>query len=160
MSETVTIASYLKTRLEQLGLGAMFGVAGNYTAGFLDTILADPDSSIRISTNANEICAGYAADAYARYNGIGALYVTYSVGAFSLLNTIAGSFVEQVPPSSSTVDQRARKPASSKTPDSFTRTPPDWHPLTSVCSGASPLLPNKSQTPHKPRIKSTPRSPR
>lgn len=97
MSETVTIASYLKTRLEQLGLGAMFGVAGNYTAGFLDTILADPDSSIRISTNANEICAGYAADAYARYNGIGALYVTYSVGAFSLLNTIAGSYVEQVP---------------------------------------------------------------
>lgn len=97
MAQTSNVASYLKTRLEQLGLGTMFGVAGNYTAAFLDTILSDPDSPIRISTNANEICAGYAADAYARYAGVGALYVTYSVGAFSLLNTIAGSYVEQVP---------------------------------------------------------------
>jgi indolepyruvate decarboxylase len=93
----VTVATYLKTRLEQLGLDRMFGVAGNYTAAFLDTILVDPDSPITISRNANEICAGYAADAYARYRGIGALYVTYSVGAFSLLNTIAGSYTERVP---------------------------------------------------------------
>jgi indolepyruvate decarboxylase len=92
-----TVASYLKTRLEQLGLDHIFGVAGNYTAAFLDTILADESSPIIISGNANEICAGYAADAYARIKGIGALYVTYSVGAFSLLNAIAGSFVEQGP---------------------------------------------------------------
>ena len=94
---TYTVANYLKERLEQLGLEQMFGVAGNYTAPFLDTILEDPESPIRISGNPNEICAGYAADAYARIKGIGALYVTYSVGAFSLLNTIAGSYVEQVP---------------------------------------------------------------
>ncbi|MDQ5807521.1 MAG: thiamine pyrophosphate-binding protein [Actinomycetota bacterium] len=92
-----TVATYLKTRLEQLGLDRMFGVAGNYTAALLDTILADARSPITISTNANEMCAGYAADAYARYRGIGALYVTYSVGAFSLLNTIAGSYTERVP---------------------------------------------------------------
>ena len=53
MAQASNVASYLKTRLEQLGLGTMFGVAGNYTAAFLDTILSDPDSSIRISTNAN-----------------------------------------------------------------------------------------------------------
>ena len=94
---TYTVANYLKERLEQLGLEQMFGVAGNYTAPFLDTILEDPKSPIKISGNPNEICAGYAADAYARIKGIGALYVTYSVGAFSLLNTIAGSYVEQVP---------------------------------------------------------------
>jgi indolepyruvate decarboxylase len=93
----VSVATYLKTRLEQLGLDRMFGVAGNYTAPLLDTILVDPDSPITISGNPNEICAGYAADAYARYRGIGALYVTYSVGAFSLLNTIAGSYTERVP---------------------------------------------------------------
>ena len=93
----VTVATYLKTRLEQLGLDRMFGVAGNYTAALLDTILVDPDSPIAISSNPNEICAGYAADAYARYRGIGVLYVTYSVGAFSLLNTIAGSYTERVP---------------------------------------------------------------
>ncbi len=83
--------------LEELGLEQMFGVAGNYTAAFLDTILADSESPIKISGNANELCAGFAADAYARIKGISALYVTYSVGAFTLLNTIAGSFVEQVP---------------------------------------------------------------
>ena len=97
MTGDVTVATYLKTRLEQLGLDRMFGVAGNYTAALLDTILVDPDSPITISRNANEICAGYAADAYARYRGIGAVYVTYSVGAFSLLNTIAGSYTERVP---------------------------------------------------------------
>ncbi len=96
-AESSTVAEYLKTRLEQLGLDRMFGVAGNYTAAFLDTILADDDSPIAISGNPNEICAGYAADAYARYRGIGAVYVTYSVGAFSLLNTIAGSYTERLP---------------------------------------------------------------
>ena len=97
MNDTPTVATYLKTRLEQLGLDRMFGVAGNYTAALLDTILADPDSPIQISGNANELCAGYAADAYARYKGVGALYVTYSVGAFSLLNCIAGSYTELAP---------------------------------------------------------------
>lgn len=94
---TYTVAKYLKARLEALNLKQLFGVAGNYTAPFLDTILEDPHSPIAISGNANEICAGFAADAYARTQGIGAVYVTYSVGAFSLINTIAGSFVEKVP---------------------------------------------------------------
>ncbi len=92
-----TVADYLKQRLEEIGLEQMFGVAGNYTAAFLDTILADKASPIKISGNSNEICAGFAADAYARLKGVSALYVTYSVGAFTLLNTIAGSYVEQVP---------------------------------------------------------------
>ncbi|MCL1050998.1 thiamine pyrophosphate-dependent enzyme [Shewanella abyssi] len=91
------VADYLKARLEEVGVEQMFGVAGNYTAALLDTILADKSSPIVISGNANEMCAGYAADAYARLKGVSALYVTYSVGAFSLLNTIAGSYVEQVP---------------------------------------------------------------
>lgn len=97
MEQHYTVSDYLKERLEQLGMDQMFGVAGNYTAPLLDTILADKESPIKINGNANEMCAGYAADAYARLNGICGLYVTYSVGAFSLLNTIAGSFVEQVP---------------------------------------------------------------
>lgn len=97
MEMDYTVAQYLKTRLEQLGLKQMFGVAGNYTAPFLNTILADPGSPIAFSGNANEMCAGYAADGHARLTGIGALFVTYSVGAFSLLNTIAGSYTEMVP---------------------------------------------------------------
>jgi indolepyruvate decarboxylase len=92
-----TVASYLKARLEELGLERLFGVAGNYTAPFLDTILEDASSPIVISGISNEICAGYAADGYARLRGIGAVAVTYGVGAFSLLNAAAGSFVEHAP---------------------------------------------------------------
>lgn len=97
MGADCNVAEYLKIRLEQLGLQQMFGVAGNYTAPLLNTILADKNSPITVSGNANEMCAGYAADGYARLGGISALHVTYSVGAFSLLNTIAGSYTEQVP---------------------------------------------------------------
>ena len=59
--------------------------------------MQDEDSPITVCGNANELCAGYAADAYARYKGIGAVSVTYSVGAFSILNCIAGSFTEMAP---------------------------------------------------------------
>nr|WP_067291450.1 thiamine pyrophosphate-binding protein [Marinobacterium profundum] len=97
MEQDITVAQYLKLRLEQLGLRQLFGVAGNYTAPLLDTILADDNSPLRISGNASELCAGYAADAYGRLTGFAAAYVTYSVGAFSMLNCIAGSYVEQVP---------------------------------------------------------------
>ena len=92
-----TVAAYLATRLQQLGVDRLFGVAGNYTAAMLDTILDDPATRLTISGSSNEICAGFAADAYARYRGFGAAFVTYSVGAFTMLNPIAGSFVEHVP---------------------------------------------------------------
>lgn len=40
---------------------------------------------------------GYAADGYARVNGIGALVTTFGVGELSALNAIAGSYSEYVP---------------------------------------------------------------
>lgn len=93
----MTVAGYLKQRLEELGLERLFGVAGNYTAPFLDTILEDPASPIHIVGTPNELIAGYACDGYARIAGIGAVAVTYGVGAFSLLNAVAGAAGEQVP---------------------------------------------------------------
>ncbi len=88
-------------RLKELGLKRIFGVAGNYAAPFLDTILEDKsDKRLQITGISNELCAGYAADGYARIlgeKGLGAVAVTYGVGAFSLLNAVAGSYVEQVP---------------------------------------------------------------
>ena len=45
----------------------------------------------------NELEAGYSADAYARLRGAGAACVTFGVGTFSLLNALAGSYVEQLP---------------------------------------------------------------
>ena len=94
--QPITVANYLRIRLEQLGIGHIFGVAGNYTAPFLDTILEEK-SPIKIVGTSTEMNGGHAADAYARYNGYGAAFVTYSVGAFSLSNATAGSFVELAP---------------------------------------------------------------
>ncbi|MBM3633662.1 MAG: hypothetical protein FJX03_08205 [Alphaproteobacteria bacterium] len=97
----MTVASYLKDRLESLGVKRIFGVAGNYTAPFLDTILEDKNPHrLQITGTSNELCAGFAADGYARIlgrDGVGVLAVTYGVGAFSVVNSVAGSFVEQVP---------------------------------------------------------------
>ena len=45
----------------------------------------------------NELNAGYAADGYARVNGIGCACVTYGVGALSLMNACAGAHAENVP---------------------------------------------------------------
>ncbi|MGH9360283.1 MAG: thiamine pyrophosphate-binding protein, partial [Thermoanaerobaculia bacterium] len=41
--------------------------------------------------------AGYAADAYARLRGTGAVCLTYGVGTFGVLNALAGSYVEELP---------------------------------------------------------------
>jgi indolepyruvate decarboxylase len=97
MKTKITVAKYLQLRLEELGLRHLFGVAGNYTAPFLDTIVEDSNSKIKIIGNTNEINAGHCADGYARLNNISAVAVTYGVGAFSLLNPVVGSYVEHNP---------------------------------------------------------------
>ncbi|MBE7172883.1 MAG: alpha-keto acid decarboxylase family protein [Williamsia sp.] len=90
-----TVAAYLLTRLQQAGLEHLFAVPGDYAGPFLKALDATPGIA-RIPT-INELGAGYAADGYARYRGIGAACVQYGVGTFSLLNCVAGSFVERVP---------------------------------------------------------------
>ena len=92
-----TVAKYLQTRLEELGLRHLFGIAGNYSAPFLNTINEDPKSKIQIIGDTNEINAGHCADSYAWLKGFSAVAVTYGVGAFSLLNPVAGSYVEHCP---------------------------------------------------------------
>ena len=91
-----TIADYIAERLKELGLKDMFVVPGDFMTPFLD-ILEDRHPSIKMVNGPNELCAGYAADAYARINGFGAVSITYGVGAFSLINTVAASWVERNP---------------------------------------------------------------
>ncbi|SHL38894.1 alpha-keto acid decarboxylase family protein [Flavobacterium johnsoniae] len=93
----ISVAKYLQIRLEQLGLTHLFGIAGNYTAPFLNTIHEDKNAKIKIVNDTNEINAGHCTDAYARQNGFAAVAVTYGVGAFTLLNSVAGSNVEHCP---------------------------------------------------------------
>lgn len=88
------MGAYLVERLRELGVRHVFGVPGDYVLGLLDRIV---ESEIEFVGTCNELNAGYAADAYARINGIGAAAVTYAVGGFSLLNAVAGAFAERVP---------------------------------------------------------------
>lgn len=94
-STPTTVAAYLASRLREIGIGHVFTIPGDYCAPFLDVLDATP--GIERVPNINELGCGYAADGYARLKGAGAACVQYGVGTFSLLNCVAGSFVEFVP---------------------------------------------------------------
>ncbi|MFJ8047772.1 thiamine pyrophosphate-binding protein [Streptomyces luteogriseus] len=95
ISPQCTVARYLALRLAELGITHLFGVPGNHLGPFLTTLRAEGD--IEWVGTPTEGGAGQAADAYARIHGVGAAAVTYSVGAFNLLNACGGAYVEQVP---------------------------------------------------------------
>jgi len=94
MNSNYTISHYLLHRLQEIGIKHLFGVPGDYNLDFLDDVVESP---IRWVGNCNELNAGYAADGYARLNGVGAAVVTYGVGGLSILNAVAGAFAEHVP---------------------------------------------------------------
>src|SRR5699024_5078227 len=72
----------------------MFGVPGDYNLAFLDNVI-DYEVMAWVG-NRNELNAAYAADGYARLNGIAALATTYGVGVLSAINGIDGSYAEHV----------------------------------------------------------------
>ncbi len=94
MEKQYTISRYLLYRLKEAGINHLFGVPGDYNLDFLDEVMESP---IKWVGNCNELNAGYAADGYARLNGIGAAVVTYGVGGLSIINAVAGAFAELVP---------------------------------------------------------------
>ncbi|MDM5337260.1 thiamine pyrophosphate-binding protein [Fictibacillus enclensis] len=95
LAESKTLGLYLLDCLKKEGIQEIFGVPGDYNFSLLDT-LKDYEG-IQFVNNRNELNAGYAADAYARLNGISALITTFGVGELSACNAIAGSYSESVP---------------------------------------------------------------
>jgi TPP-dependent 2-oxoacid decarboxylase len=95
MNKTTTVGGYLATRLEQLGLKHYFAIPGDYNLVLLDELLKNP--KLKMINCCNELNAGYAADGYARANGLSALVVTYSVGGLSAINAVAGAYAEDLP---------------------------------------------------------------
>jgi indolepyruvate decarboxylase len=96
-SESVTslsIGQYLIRRLSDYGLRHVFGLPGDYVLSFYSMLEHSPLDLVNCT---REDCAGFAADAYARVNGMGAVCVTYGVGALSLANSIAGAYAEKSP---------------------------------------------------------------
>lgn len=94
MSKTTTIGDYLVRRLEEAGLKHVFGIPGDYVLTFFDLLVA---SRMQVIGTCTEAGAGFAADAYARVNGLGALCVTYCVGGLNTINAIGGAFAEKSP---------------------------------------------------------------
>ncbi|MBN2580691.1 MAG: alpha-keto acid decarboxylase family protein [Pirellulales bacterium] len=90
----VSIGDYLIRRLQDHGIRDIFGIPGDYVLNFYTRLEQSP---IRVIGCTREDCAGFAADAYARLSGIGAVCVTYCVGGLSLCNSIAGAYAEKSP---------------------------------------------------------------
>jgi indolepyruvate decarboxylase len=91
----MTIGDFLLRRLEEAGIRHLFGVPGDYNLTLLQQ-LQDAGALKWVGTT-GELTASYAADGYARLNGLGALLVTNGVGALSAINGIGGSYSEHVP---------------------------------------------------------------
>ena len=90
----VSVGQYLIKRLMDYGVRDLFGIPGDYVLSFYADLEKSPINTIGCT---REDCAGFAADAYARVNGIGAVCVTYCVGGLSLCNSIAGAYAEKSP---------------------------------------------------------------
>ncbi|KAJ5648457.1 Thiamine pyrophosphate enzymeC-terminal TPP-binding [Penicillium lividum] len=93
-TDTVKLADYLLTRLLQLGVQSIFGVPGDYNLRLLDFVVP---AGLHWVGNCNELNAAYAADGYARINGLSALITTFGVGELSAANGIAGAYAERSP---------------------------------------------------------------
>ena len=89
-----SIGDFLIRRLRQYGVNHVFGIPGDYVLGFYDLLERSP---IDVIGTCKEDAAGFAADAYARINGLGACCVTYCVGGLSITNAIAGAYAEKSP---------------------------------------------------------------
>ena len=111
MTRTIPLAQYVFKRLGQLNCQSIHGVPGDFFLRALDHIRP---SGLKWIGNANELCAGYAADGYARAGSqltrhkyapnrtsevpmVGAFMTTYGVGELSAINAVAGSYSESVP---------------------------------------------------------------
>ena len=90
----LSIGEYLIRRLQDYGIGHVFGIPGDYILQFYSMLEHSP---IEVVTTTREDCAGFAADAYARVHGMGAVCVTYCVGGLSLCNSVAGAYAEKSP---------------------------------------------------------------
>jgi indolepyruvate decarboxylase len=90
-----TVIQHVLSRLRDIGVRDIFGVAGDYAFPIDDAISLD--RNLRFVGACNELNAAYAADGYARIRGLAALCTTYGVGELSAICGIGGAYAEHVP---------------------------------------------------------------
>src|SRR3984893_12194638 len=94
MKTSLSIGEYLIQRLYAHGVRHVFGIPGDYVLGFYDQLLK---SKLQIINTCDEQGAGFAADAYARVRGLGAVCITYCVGGLKVAKRTAEAFAEKSP---------------------------------------------------------------
>jgi indolepyruvate decarboxylase len=94
MKRATTIGEYLIHRLHAHGVRHVFGIPGDYALSFNELLTRSP---LRFINTCDEQGAGFAADAYARVHGLGAVCVTYCVGGLKIANTTAEAYAEKSP---------------------------------------------------------------
>jgi indolepyruvate decarboxylase len=94
-AQPFTVADYLLTRLKQLNVSEVFQIPGDYVKHFTQAL--EYFDGVNAVGAINELDAAYAADAYGRTRGLGAVSLQYGVSTFSALNAIAGAYVEFSP---------------------------------------------------------------
>jgi indolepyruvate decarboxylase len=90
-----TVIEHVLSRLVEIGVDDIFGVAGDYAFPINDAVCENPQ--LKWVGCCNELNAGYAADGYARVKGVAALGTTYGAGELSAINAIAGAYADHVP---------------------------------------------------------------
>ena len=96
MSElSQNIGSYLIQRLYDHDVRHIFGVPGDFVLGFYQELIQS--NKLKVINTCDEQGAAFAADAYARINGLGVVCVTYCVGGLKVVNATAQAFAEKSP---------------------------------------------------------------
>jgi len=94
MPQPYTVAHMLVDELRARNVGHVFGIPGDYVLGLFKVI---EESPLALIGTCDEQGAGFAADAYARIRGLGAVAVTYGVGGLKLVNSTAQAYAERSP---------------------------------------------------------------
>ncbi len=94
MTSSLTVGSFLFDYLYQQGITHAFGIPGDFA---LPTFRWLDRSPIELITMTHEPSVGFAADGYARVNGLGLAVVTYCVGGLNMLNSVACAYAEKSP---------------------------------------------------------------
>ncbi len=89
------VSSYLIDSLCDYGVRHIFGVPGDYVLGFYQQLIQS--NKLKVINTCDEQGGAFAADAYARINGLGAVCITYCVGGLKIVNATAQAFAEKSP---------------------------------------------------------------
>ena len=89
------IADYLIDRLIEHGVERLFGVPAVFCAAVFDA--AGRKAGFHTVVTNSDLEAGYAADGYGRAYGLSALAVSYGPGNLSIVNAVAGAYLERSP---------------------------------------------------------------